>query len=247
MSATCNQYVPRLLPAPIRHRGFSRAVKAVELNEVAVPTHCAELPVRDEDWGGGSFPQPALSLDLLRSVREGIVIVDERQKILFINECAQAVVRGSGQLRIEDGRLEGVTPDPRAALRSFLQQCGQAKAAGQLLRLGADVWLRVLSQAPRADGEPAVTALALGSLLGGVHLKGASLRQFFRMTEAEAFVAMALAAGRTATWIAKERRVSVNTVRTQVRIVLRKAGADRIADLVRIVASLPVSPDGHGH
>lgn len=236
--------MPRLLPAPIRQRGCKRAVKDVELNEAVVPAHCAELPGRDDDWGGSPFPRPMLSLDLLRSVREGIVILDERQKILFINECAQAVVNGSGELRVEDGRLEAVAPDSRAALRSFLQQSGQAKAAGQLLRLGADVWLRVLSQAPGSDGEPAVTALALGSLLGGVHLKGASLRQFFRMTEAEAFVAMALAAGRTATWIATERRVSVNTVRTQVRIVLRKAGADRIADLVRIVASLPLSRDG---
>jgi len=216
------------------------------MNERSVLSDCRDLPGRDERCGH-SFPHPALGLDLLKSVREGIVIVDERQKILFINECAQAVVNDSGQLRIEEGRLDGAAPNPRAALRSFLKQSGDTAAGGQPLRLGPDVWLRVLSHIPRVNGNPAVTALVLGSLLGGVHLKGLSLRQFFAMTESEAFIAMSLAAGHTVTWIARERGVSINTVRTQVRIVLRKTGADRIADLVRIVANLPLSQEGRNN
>ncbi len=219
-----------------------------EMNDLAPPA-VPHVSNGDGVWLARIFPDPLQTLDILQSVAEGIVILDERQNVLFINDYARAVIEASGDLRIEHSRLEGASRETQEALQSFLQQ--DAPAADPTLRIGGavtgvDVWLRVLKRVPRLNHDPAIVMLALSSSTGGIRLKGASLRRFFNMSEAEAFVAMALAAGHTAPWIAGKRSVSVNTVRTQVRIVLRKAGADRIADLVRIVANLPISRDGHG-
>jgi len=66
-----------------------------------------------------------------------------------------------------------------------------------------------------------------------------ALQQLFALTAAEAGVALALAAGRSAEEIAGEREVSLPTVRTQIRQILEKTGALHLRDLVRLLAGLP--------
>ena len=71
------------------------------------------------------------------------------------------------------------------------------------------------------------------------------LQQLFALTAAEAGVALALAAGRSAEEIAGERAVSLPTVRTQIRQILEKTGALHLRELVRLLAALPaVRPPG---
>jgi DNA-binding CsgD family transcriptional regulator len=71
-------------------------------------------------------------------------------------------------------------------------------------------------------------------------LAAQALQQLFGLTAAEAGVALALVAGRSAEEIAAERGVSVPTVRTQIRQLLAKTGALHLRDLVRLLAGLPV-------
>jgi DNA-binding CsgD family transcriptional regulator len=74
-----------------------------------------------------------------------------------------------------------------------------------------------------------------------------TLQQLFALTAAEAGVALALSVGRSAEDIAVERRVSLPTVRTQIRQILEKTGAQHLRDLVRLLAGLPtVRPSGAG-
>ncbi len=54
------------------------------------------------------------------------------------------------------------------------------------------------------------------------------------LTRSEAFVASALINGETVSAIAKLRRVSVATVRSQVRAIFLKANVTRQADLIRL-------------
>jgi DNA-binding CsgD family transcriptional regulator len=65
------------------------------------------------------------------------------------------------------------------------------------------------------------------------------LSQLFGLSKAEARVAAGIAEGRRLTEIAQEFDVRMPTVRTQLRAVLKKVGASRQADLVRIVLALP--------
>jgi DNA-binding CsgD family transcriptional regulator len=62
-----------------------------------------------------------------------------------------------------------------------------------------------------------------------------ALQQLFALTAAEAGVALALAAGRSAEEIAAERSVSLPTVRTQIRQILEKTGAMHLRDLGRLL------------
>ena len=59
--------------------------------------------------------------------------------------------------------------------------------------------------------------------------------QQYGLTLAEAQVASALAQGETVASIAKRRRVSVTTVRTQVRGIFHKTNVSRQADLIRLL------------
>lgn len=66
------------------------------------------------------------------------------------------------------------------------------------------------------------------------------LRSLFDLTPAEANVARRLATGKGVETIADEGGVSVNTVRTQVRRIMAKAGCSRIAELVSLFSNIPV-------
>jgi DNA-binding CsgD family transcriptional regulator len=78
----------------------------------------------------------------------------------------------------------------------------------------------------------------------GPVLTASALHQLFGLTSAEASVALALAAGRSAEEIAAERAVSLPTVRTQIRQILAKTGALHVRDLVRLLAGLPAVTPG---
>ena len=93
--------------------------------------------------------------------------------------------------------------------------------------------------------KPALALVLITDPANNPVLAGQALQQLFGLTAAEASVALALAAGRSAEEIAAERAVSLPTVRTQLRQMLAKTGALHLRDLVRLLASLPVvTPPG---
>ncbi|MBE7212149.1 MAG: hypothetical protein INR65_14100 [Gluconacetobacter diazotrophicus] len=65
-----------------------------------------------------------------------------------------------------------------------------------------------------------------------------TLRIGFGATAAEAQVVLRLAAGDTPAEIAERRRVSLATIRTQLRAVLEKTEARSLRDMVRLVNRL---------
>ena len=65
---------------------------------------------------------------------------------------------------------------------------------------------------------------------------GQLLRSLFGLSGAEADVAMTLAGGRSADEVARSRGVSLDTIRTQIKTVLRKMDALNLRDFERIIA-----------
>jgi DNA-binding NarL/FixJ family response regulator len=74
-----------------------------------------------------------------------------------------------------------------------------------------------------------------------LQLRRGILSDLYGLTHAEAVVAVSLAGGRTAEDVARARQVSLDTVRTQVRTVLRKANAANLRDFERILALVSAS------
>ena len=66
----------------------------------------------------------------------------------------------------------------------------------------------------------------------------ALFQDLFGLTAAEAAVAVALLGGRTAEDLARLRKVSLDTVRAQIRTVLDKSEASNLRDFERIGATL---------
>jgi DNA-binding CsgD family transcriptional regulator len=62
------------------------------------------------------------------------------------------------------------------------------------------------------------------------------LRNTYRLTLAEARVATYLLSGMTPSQAAQKLRVSIPTVRSQISVVLKKTGATRQSDLVRLLS-----------
>jgi len=62
------------------------------------------------------------------------------------------------------------------------------------------------------------------------------MSELYGLTKAEAEVALRFSGGATAEDVARHRRVSLDTVRTQVKTILRKTNAVSLRDLERIIA-----------
>ncbi|MFM0210667.1 hypothetical protein PQQ96_25015 [Paraburkholderia sediminicola] len=88
-----------------------------------------------------------------------------------------------------------------------------------------------------ASGTAMVLARPLTALLVP---SGEMLCDFFRLTFAEAAVAVALLGGSTAEDVARSRGVSLGTIRTQIRVVLDKMNARNLRHVEQIVAGLGV-------
>jgi DNA-binding CsgD family transcriptional regulator len=70
------------------------------------------------------------------------------------------------------------------------------------------------------------------------------LQGLFDLTPAEARVAAAIAEGRTVEVIAAAANVSHETVRSQLKAVLGKAGVSRQVDLVQLLAGIALPGRG---
>ena len=172
----------------------------------------------------------------------GLILVEGAGKILFVNNCAKAILRDNTELEVSGNCIVAANPAGQLALQQAFSGALKTRET-HYLRLrggqGYELWLLVTCLAPQTRREPGHLQLQVCSSRAAFQHKTHALRRLFGMSEAEADIAVRIAAGESAPYIALEREVSINTVRTQVRYALQKSGADRITDLVRMVATIP--------
>jgi DNA-binding CsgD family transcriptional regulator len=68
------------------------------------------------------------------------------------------------------------------------------------------------------------------------------LAEFFGLSPAESRLTAALLAGKRLREVATDSGVQITTLRTQLISVLRKVGVSRQAELIRVLANIPVVP-----
>lgn len=91
---------------------------------------------------------------------------------------------------------------------------------------------------PPFQHAPAPAGPCLGLIfqrVARIEAPGNRLRRIYGLTAAEARIALAVAGGASAPEIARERGVSLHTVRNQIKAAIAKTGARRLGDLIRIV------------
>jgi DNA-binding CsgD family transcriptional regulator/PAS domain-containing protein len=186
----------------------------------------------------------------------GVVVAAADGAIVFANTAAEGLARRDEGLRL-GGRLSGlgaVQPLEAQRLRGLVYAVTHGEAGGMLrITRRTQPPLAVLVAPlptrlhPAMALAPSLALVLITDPANGPVLTAQALQQLFALTAAEASVALALAAGRSAEDIAAEREVSLPTVRTQIRQILEKTGARHLRDLVRLLAALPAERPPRDH
>jgi len=207
----------------------------------------------------------SLGAGALDALPIGVIVVDREMRILYSNAEAAALLSdsqsGLSSARPRPGPVTGACrlfarhPDDDAQLCRLVGAASRGGAGGGMqihARPGAlpgDSGMLSALVCPALRHLSSSTQPNMGtSVIHGAatvltrHLLRPSsppvrlLIDLFGLTRAEAEVAVALAGGVTAEDVASTRRVSLDTVRSQIRTVLRKTGASGLRDFERIIA-----------
>lgn len=198
---------------------------------------------------------PGLALcAALDALTDGAAVLDERRSLVFANAALQRMAERADGLSIG---AEGVqAPDP--ALRLALSRAVTAALAAAEGRLGLLPSAGTVAL-PRPSGAAPWLVRAVPVVRGAVGLPGgfrgamllvsdgarrtapsaALLARLYGLTPAEAALAATIAAGGTPADHAKRRKVSVETVRTQLAAIRRKTGCRRMEEVTALLARLP--------
>ncbi len=192
---------------------------------------------------------PKLVLD---NLSVGTIVTDDVGRVEFANAAAEEMLRVGDGLQRREQRLQAGRAFETNGLMAHLRDAAEVQGAS-----GRDGGALLVAR-PSGKRPYAVTVMPLCSPSSSLATKSsgrallfvadldhrnedltARLMQLFGLSRAEARVAAGIVEGRRLHEIAQESGVRMPTVRSQLRAVLRKIGATRQADMVRIVLALP--------
>ena len=187
----------------------------------------------------------ALAAACLDRLQAGVLVVDKVRHALLVNAHATRLL--GRELSIANQRLRCGTPSLDECLGRLIDCACTVPGKGGAMRIDRPVGMRpllltVLPIPPAHDlaallpqplallvvSDPAVDAPPI-----------AVYRNLFSLSVAEAALLAALAHGTSVSEWARQRNISVSTVRTQVRALFDKTGTNTQAQLVALVKSIP--------
>ena len=227
---------------------FFKAPDAPLAGERELAAGAALLPhlTRAVRMASSSAWSPLVLASLFEGAAHAVLMLDDRGRIVWSNGRAEELLRAGGLCVCASGamRCEGAAGRMIDALAREARMAGGKGRAPRLALhqiggkphvmrgrvIGRQTWpcLIFRKAAVLIECRPLEASASTGD----------RLQQAFGLTPAEAAVALALAEDMTVAEIALLRGVSEETVKTQSRAILRKAGVSRRAALTRIVAKL---------
>jgi DNA-binding CsgD family transcriptional regulator len=186
----------------------------------------------------------SVAVQALHQLCAGVIITDNNGRIVEMNRAAETIVQLDNGLNICNGRLCARRTFETAKIAKLIAAATEDKlgaAAGRMLVGRCDgLPPYVLTVAPlRTNMAVDDRRLALIVVVDPQHHSPseADLAEFFGLSPAEARLAAALLTGKTLSQIAASTGVRITTLRTQLGSILRKVGAERQSDLIRILSS----------
>jgi DNA-binding CsgD family transcriptional regulator len=201
------------------------------------------------DWSATSFHnrrrRDSVVLRALDQLCAGVIIVDSGGQVIEMNRAVESIVQLEDGLSIRNGRLctrrTFETVKVAKLIAAATADAKSSAAAGRMLVGRCDVLPPyVLTVAPlRTDMAVDNRRLALIVVVDPQRHSPSEtdLAEFFGLSPAEARLAAALLTGKTLSQIAASTGVRITTLRTQLGSILRKVGAERQSDLIRILSS----------
>ncbi|WP_022683365.1 helix-turn-helix transcriptional regulator [Sphingobium bisphenolivorans] len=166
-------------------------------------------------------PYSALALGWLSADFRGRLMIDPSHRIQWWNDAAQRAVTASHVVKELDGKLILDAP-ATARLNAFLSRLKTCSDTEILTLKDGDGHVALLGH---YDAEAEMFCLEISSSHVEERALFADFRTIYGLTESESQAALALFRGKTVAEIALDRNVSIDTVRTQVRRMYGKIGA----------------------
>ena len=191
----------------------------------------------------------AAAVRALDQLARGVIITDGHGGVTEMNRAAEQILRRDDGLTVRQGKVctERVFEHDKLARFIALAADGEtAPAVRQMLvgRRGGRVPY-VLTVVPLGV-DLAVYERPLAMILiadpDARSPPEKDLAELFGLSPAESRLTVALLAGKTMREIATDSGVQITTLRTQLSSVLRKVGVRRQAELIRVLANIPVVP-----
>jgi DNA-binding CsgD family transcriptional regulator len=177
-------------------------------------------------------------------------MVDASARLFDSSAAGDAFLETGMWLKLRSGgRLAGRSEADTTRLHALAKRTANGRGGG-LMRisneLGAECVIQAIPAGARA-GNPVcrprgscvlllVTVLARAGRDLASWIDVPKIQILLKCTQAEAEVAASLLAGLTPVRIAQDRRVSLSTVRTQIRALLEVSGTRRITELIVLLA-----------
>jgi DNA-binding CsgD family transcriptional regulator len=177
-------------------------------------------------------------------------MVDASVRLIDSSAAGAALLETGKWLKLRAaGRLAGTSEADTARLHALAKLTSGGRSGGSMRirnELGAECVIQAIS-APVKVGNPTYRPCAACVLLIATVLPRGrweltswinvpKIQILLKCTQAEAEVAASLLAGLTPARIAQDRRVSLSTVRTQIRALLEVSGMRRVAELIVLLA-----------
>lgn len=196
----------------------------------------------------------SVAQDVIEGMLTGVVLLDAGGRVLTANATARRIAEARDGLSLAGERLRAATPPEDDALQAAI---AEAIAISQREDASGDVALTVqrpsgarpytilVSPGAAAASHSAFRIASAVVLIGDTDSALASAEkvamQLYGLTPSEARLACSVASGESLETYATARGISVATVRWTMKRVLAKTGAQRQADLVRILLTGPVA------
>lgn len=186
----------------------------------------------------------ALSNAALEVVPYAFLVLDTSGGIILANAKAETFLERQDGVRSAAGRLRLEDAASQAKLEKIIGVCRSTHepAAMRVARpsgkLPYTLSVRAVGVHEHDFGSEASVVVILQDLAAREERKVATLKQLFGFTPAEAVLASAIASGHSLASVANLQGISGATARVHLKSIFRKAGVNRQADLVRVIASI---------
>jgi DNA-binding CsgD family transcriptional regulator len=186
----------------------------------------------------------ALACDAFEMLSIPAFACDHAGRVRQLTPSAEALVKGNLGLELKLGKLGALRAVDSVALNTAIEAAGRDRRVGAPANhivvvhgpegaqpLVLDI-IRLPSRTLLSALDTRVLVLVRGMGAGGERRRSALLQSVYGMTAAETEIALQLAQGKLPEAIARQRNVSIGTVRAQIKALLAKAGVSRQVELV---------------
>ena len=186
---------------------------------------------------------------VLDQLASGVILLDQRNRILYLNVPARLFGLEGGALSLRSGTLRARSQAHAKPLDDLIlgAQRGMPASAMSIPRIGDGQLLTVLASSVRGRDIERFSDMSMSDaavlvfVVDPVNSSGMPISwvmDAYGLTAAEARVALAASTGASIPVVAGSLRLSQNTIKTHLRRVYAKTGTGRQAELARVIASL---------